>query len=86
MGWGYTEYDPFKTEPLEAERGVKIAEPKQQKLEVSLYFLRDNINIVIQIPILRNTDSKCSQKLGPTQVCAGGEDGKDSCKGEPKIF
>jgi len=71
VGWGYTEYDPWGGVQGDFKE-AKVANNIQQKLE---------------IPIL--TTEECSRKFrgggftpAESQICAGGERGKDSCKGD----
>ena len=66
--WGYTEYDPFSKEVQGDFDRANVANTAQQKLE---------------IPVLSLSD--CTQKFGrfvpeDSQICAGGDYGKDSCK------
>jgi len=71
VGWGYQEYDPYDGPNQGDFASSGVASKRQQKLEM---------------PILSPTD--CTAKWGPefktveSQVCAGGELGKDSCKGD----
>eukprot|EP00092_Neocalanus_flemingeri_P015778 GFUD01017082.1.p1 GENE.GFUD01017082.1~~GFUD01017082.1.p1 ORF type:complete len:578 (-),score=97.32 GFUD01017082.1:48-1781(-) len=70
VGWGYTEYDPWATEKQGDFDKANVASTVQQRLEV---------------PVL--SSSECSRKFRSfepdvTQICAGGEIGKDSCKGD----
>jgi len=70
VGWGFTKYDPYKFNELEQTEGSRVPSKIQQKLKV---------------PILSNQE--CGNRfrsLTPvsSQVCAGGEVGKDSCKGD----
>jgi len=70
VGWGYTEYDPYKKEVQGDFDRANVANTAQQKLE---------------IPVLSSSD--CTQKFGKlipedSQICAGGDYGKDSCKGD----
>ena len=69
VGWGYTKYDPWgTTEPEKDERNV-VPSKTQQKLVV---------------PLLR--DGQCGAFQGginnTIHLCAGGELGKDTCKGD----
>merc|ERR1712059_68821 len=62
--------DPFDYNPLQKTKSSREASKIQQKLEV---------------PILSNRE--CGERFGfltpvSSQVCAGGEQGKDSCKGD----
>jgi len=70
VGWGYTEFDAFSTEEQGDFKTANVASSSQQKLE---------------IPVL--SSSQCTKKFGKfvpedNQICAGGELGKDSCKGD----
>jgi len=71
VGWGYTSYDPYKGSNQGDFSRVGVAEEWQQQL---------------QVPIL--TKENCTDKFkgrftpDKTQICAGGELGKDSCKGD----
>ena len=73
VGWGHTQFNPFSTEEQGDFEHHNIASTSQQKLDV---------------PVLSSTE--CTQKFGrgiipeDSQICAGGEPGKDSCK--VKIF
>jgi len=71
VGWGYTEYDPFKSGDQGDFASTGVASSVQQMLEV---------------PILRKEECKAKwdNKYEPaeSQICAGGEIGKDSCKGD----
>ena len=64
VGWGYTEYDPYALKAQGDYAENNVANTVQQKLGV---------------PVL--STSQCGRFL-PTmsQICAGGELGKDSCK------
>ena len=68
VGWGYTDYDPWATEQEGDFETTNVASSVQQRLGV---------------PVL--SSSECTQKFGKfkpisSQICAGGEEGKDSCK------
>lgn len=70
VGWGYTEYDPWASGEQGDFEVARVASTSQQKL---------------QVPVL--SSSQCKQKFGnftqeDSQICAGGEPGKDSCKGD----
>jgi len=70
VGWGYTEYDPYNKEQQGDFKRANVASTSQQKLE---------------IPVL--STSECTRKFGKfvpedSQICAGAEIGKDSCKGD----
>jgi len=72
VGWGYTSgFDPYSYTKVQGDfDGFNVASKSLQKLA---------------IPIL--DPEQCSDKFPgfkpvPTQVCAGGEIGKDSCKGD----
>ena len=74
VGWGYTEYDPWSTETQGDFAVNNIASSSQQKLEV---------------PVL--STSQCQQKFNnftpkDSQICAGAEAGKDSCKVRSIIY
>ena len=65
VGWGYTEGNPLDRNKTDS-RTVYVASKRQFKVD---------------LPLL-STD-QCSSSLGTrlrsTQLCAGGEEGKDSC-------
>ena len=68
VGWGYTEYDPWALEQQGDFAETNVASSVQQMLGV---------------PVL--SSSECSEKFGKfkpsvSQICAGGEKDKDSCK------
>ena len=68
VGWGYQEYDPWAIEQQGDFKEANVASKVQQKLGV---------------PIVSSYD--CGQKFErfepeSTQICAGGETGKDSCR------
>jgi hypothetical protein len=70
VGWGYTEYDPHITSLQQGDfKNSNVASAVQQMLGV---------------PVL--SFEECREKWGgyleveETQICAGGEKGKDSCK------
>jgi len=71
VGWGYTEYDPFSLSKNQGDfKTDNVANTVQQRLG---------------IPVL--SASQCTQKFGrfkplESQLCAGAELGKDSCKGD----
>jgi len=71
VGWGYTEYDPYRGTLQGDFQEARVANNIQQKLE---------------IPVLPTEE--CSRKFrgeitpAESQLCAGGERGKDSCKGD----
>eukprot|EP00092_Neocalanus_flemingeri_P029387 GFUD01031904.1.p1 GENE.GFUD01031904.1~~GFUD01031904.1.p1 ORF type:complete len:569 (+),score=93.67 GFUD01031904.1:60-1766(+) len=70
VGWGYTEYDPWATEKQGDFDKANVASTVQQRLEV---------------PVL--SSSECRRKFRSfepdvSQICAGGEIGRDSCKGD----
>jgi len=71
VGWGYTSgFDPYDLSVQGDLKDYGVASRSLQKLD---------------IPVL--DPEECSEKFGgfkpiPTQVCAGGELGKDSCKGD----
>merc|ERR1712013_54851 len=70
VGWGYTEFNRFAVEEQGDFKTANVASSSQQKLEV---------------PVLSSSD--CTKKFGKflpedSQICAGGEQGKDSCKGD----
>ena len=66
VGWGHTEGDPFNQ--TFAGTATRVPSPIQQKLAV---------------PVV--SSEQCGEKLlgfvpRPDQICAGGEEGKDSCR------
>ena len=69
VGWGYTEYDPWSSLEQGDFKNSNVASSVQQMLGV---------------PVL--SVDECKEKWGgyleveETQICAGGEKGKDSCK------
>lgn len=71
VGWGYTEYDPYKG-------GVQG--------DINKYAVAQNLQQKLEIPVM--SPDECNSKFrgrftpADTQICAGGEDGKDSCKGD----
>jgi len=70
VGWGYQEYDPWAIEQQGDFKEANVASKVQQKLGV---------------PII--SSSECAQKFKAfepesTQICAGGQQGKDSCRGD----
>merc|ERR1711892_375403 len=70
VGWGYTEYDPWATGQQGDFDTASVASKVQQRLGV---------------PVLNS--SECTRKFGKfeplsSQICAGGELDKDSCKGD----
>jgi len=71
VGWGYTSYNPYKGSAQGDFSTVGVAEEFQQQL---------------QVPIL--STAQCTDKFkgrftpDKTQICAGGQLGKDSCKGD----
>jgi len=70
VGWGYTEFDPWAFEQQGDFKTANVASKVQQKLEM---------------PVL--SPSSCQAKFSnfqpeESQICAGGEQGKDSCKGD----
>lgn len=70
VGWGFTEGDPDKQfESSNFAKGGSSASEKQQ---------------VLAIPVLKS--SACKEKAGfvleDYQICAGGQQGRDSCKGD----
>ena len=68
VGWGYTEYDPWAGNLQGDFAKANVASTVQQRLAV---------------PVLSSTAcAKKFQKFEPnvSQLCAGGELGKDSCK------
>ena len=70
IGWGYIGYDPHGGAGQGDFTTLGVGSGLQQKLE---------------LPLL--TPSQCKKKYGKFeveegQVCAGGETGKDSCKGD----
>merc|ERR1719300_1488431 len=70
VGWGYTEYDPSGQLDKTDVEDVKAPSAKQQRLG---------------LPVLSSEQCKRKWKFfTPTesQICAGGELGKDSCKGD----
>ena len=70
-GWGFQGYDPFSNKTGQGDFGdLGVGSAVQQKLA---------------IPVL--TEEECEEKYGAfrvrdSQICAGGEVGKDSCKGD----
>jgi len=70
VGWGYTDYDPWALREQGDFVKTGAASTILQKLA---------------IPVLSSRE--CTRKFGKfkpedTQICAGGEEGKDSCKGD----
>jgi len=71
VGWGYTDYDPHALKVQGDFKETGVANTALQKLK---------------IPVL--STSVCSRKFQKgfqpeeSQICAGGENGKDSCKGD----
>jgi hypothetical protein len=70
VGWGYTEYNPYVSSLQQGDfKNSNVASSVQQMLNV---------------PVL--SFEECKEKWGgylemeETQICAGGEKGKDSCK------
>ena len=74
VGWGYTEYDPLVRQKQGDFLRAGVANQVQQQLE---------------LPIISSYD--CKQKFDnvfspvESQICAGGEIGKDSCKVNQKL-
>jgi len=71
VGWGYTDYDPFKGGVQGDLKKLGVANNILQKLEVPVIPAEECYRMF-------------RQKLRPadTQICAGGERDKDSCKGD----
>jgi len=71
VGWGYTKYDPYTVETQGDYQEARVASNIQQKLEVPI------------VPA-EECARKWRRKVTPAenQICAGGERGKDSCKGD----
>ena len=69
VGWGYTEYDPWAVEQQGDFKTANVASKVQQRLGV---------------PVL--TSSACQEMFSTnfepedSQICAGGEQDKDSCR------
>jgi len=68
VGWGYTEGNPLDRNKTDSKT-VYVASKRQFKVD---------------LPLL--SEDRCSSSLGTrlrsTQLCAGGEEGKDSCNGD----
>lgn len=70
VGWGFTEGDPLtQLEKSDFEKGSSSASQYQMHLP---------------IPVISNQEclEKFNYNLDDSQICAGGEKGKDSCKGD----
>jgi len=69
VGWGFTEYDPFGFNKQEGTDTEQVPSAIQQQL---------------QVPVLSRQQCKDASPwiVSDEQVCAGGEKGKDSCKGD----
>ena len=68
VGWGYTDFDPWAGKSQGDFEKANVAKSVQQKL---------------QVPVLSSADcTRKFQNFNPlsSQICAGGELGKDSCK------
>jgi len=70
VGWGYTEYDPWAAAQQGDFKTANVASKVQQRLGV---------------PVL--SSASCQEKFSKfvpeeSQICAGAEQGKDSCKGD----
>merc|ERR1711915_396800 len=70
VGWGYTEYDPW---------------PLREQGDFDKTGAASTILQKLPIPVLSSREcARKFEKFKPeeTQICAGGEEGKDSCKGD----
>merc|ERR1712013_164518 len=70
VGWGYTEYDPWAVKQQGDFKSANVASKVQQRLGV---------------PVLTSSEcEKFSTNFQPedSQICAGGEQDKDSCRGD----
>ena len=89
VGWGYTDYDPFKEGSQGDISEFGVAQNFQQKLEIPVLSaeqcndkFRGRFTPAGQTGHWAGQGSSSYQllSLSDTQICAGGELGKDSCK------